>query len=174
MRALALLLVAVLAAGGAAAVDAHAKAPKRCKHHRHKHGCAKKRKKAKKPHRPPTAATPSSPAPPAGPTTPATPPPPPATLGHLQIVAREYTFTASRLTLAPGRTAIELNNQGEDPHDLRVERVDDPSVRFDFDLTKASNRTTRKLDLTTGEWKLYCTVPGHDELGMHARVTVAG
>lgn len=176
MRALALLLAALLAAGGAVVADAPAKAPKKHakRHCKHKHG--KKHRCKKKTHKTPVAVQPvTEPAPPIV-TAPATPPvtSTPTPIGHLQIVAREYTFTASRVTLAPGTTAIELNNQGQDPHDLRVERADDPGTGFDFALTKPATRTTNKIELTPGEWKLYCTLPGHDGLGMHARVTVAG
>jgi hypothetical protein len=68
--------------------------------------------------------------------------------------------------------AVELDNMGEDPHDLRVERADRTGAAFDFDVAKPSTVASRKLDLAAGKWKLYCTLPGHDEAGMHAFVTV--
>jgi hypothetical protein len=117
---------------------------------------------------------------PATPTTPTTKPPsgqsapPPPPLGHLQVRAREFSLTLSRTTLAAGRVAIELANVGQDPHDLRVERVDDPGTGFDFALTKSGARSTERLDLGAGAWKLYCTLPGHEEAGMHAHIAVAG
>jgi uncharacterized cupredoxin-like copper-binding protein len=70
--------------------------------------------------------------------------------------------------------AIELNNHGEDPHDLRVERADSALSGFDFTLTKPGAITTRKLDLGPGTWKLYCTLDGHAALGMSATFTVSG
>jgi plastocyanin len=106
--------------------------------------------------------------------TPPKPKPKPKPLGHLQVIAREFSVTPSRLTLAAGRVAVELDNFGQDPHDLRVERANDPSTGFDFTLTKPRTRSTQKLDLGPGTWKLYCTLPGHEALGMHALVTVTG
>jgi hypothetical protein len=47
-------------------------------------------------------------------------PPPPA---RVQIVAREYSFALSRPALNAGRAIVELVNFGEDPHDLRLQRV---------------------------------------------------
>ena len=114
------------------------------------------------------------------PTPPVTPPPapggppspPPKPLGHLQVRAREFSLTLSRTTLGAGRVAVELDNLGQDPHDLRVERTDDPGTGFDFALAKSGTRSTKQLDLGPGTWKLYCTLPGHDQAGMHAQVTV--
>jgi plastocyanin len=105
---------------------------------------------------------------------PTPPPPKPRPLAHLQVVAREWSVTPSRLTLPAGRVAVELDNFGQDPHNLRVERVGDPATGFTFTLTRPRTQSTQKLDLGPGTWKLYCTLPGHEELGMRAFVTVTG
>ena len=105
---------------------------------------------------------------------PTAPPPPPTPLAHLQVVAREFSLTPSRLTLPAGRAVVELDNFGQDPHDLRVERVEAPAARFDFTLTRAGDRESQSLQLTAGTWKLYCTLPGHEALGMHTLITVGG
>ena len=111
---------------------------------------------------------------PTPPVPPAPAPPPPKVIGHIQVVAREFSLTTSRTTLAPGRVAVELDNHGQDPHDLRVERADRPSTGFNFTLAKPGTVSSRRLDLEPGRWKLYCTLPGHEDLGMRAYVTVAG
>ena len=125
--------------------------------------------------RPP--ATPPVVAPPAV-TLPAVTPPPvvasPKPLGHVQVVAREFSLTLSRTSVAAGPVAIELDNLGQDPHDLRVERLDDPSAGLSFTLARPGTVTTRKLELAPGEWQLYCTLSDHAALGMSARVTVSG
>jgi plastocyanin len=105
---------------------------------------------------------------------PSTTPDPPKQLAHVQVVAREFSVTPSRKTLAAGRVAVELDNFGQDPHDLRVERQDHPSTGFNFTLAKPGTVSSRKLNLGPGTWKLYCTLPGHEALGMHALITVAG
>ena len=103
---------------------------------------------------------------------PASKPPAPRPLGHVQAVAREFSITLSRTTLAAGAASIELDNLGQDPHDLRVERVDAPSIGVSFDLARPGNVSSRKLQLSPGTWKLYCTLPGHAALGMSATLTV--
>ena len=42
---------------------------------------------------------------------------------RVQIVAREYSFTLSRLHVRVGTATLELDNFGQDPHDLRLQRV---------------------------------------------------
>ena len=48
------------------------------------------------------------------------PPPPPA---RVQVVAREYSFALSRPSMKAGTAIVELANFGEDPHDLRLQRI---------------------------------------------------
>jgi plastocyanin len=102
------------------------------------------------------------------------PPPPPKPLTRLQVVAREWSVVPSKLTLPAGRVVVELDNLGQDPHDLRVERVESPATGFDFTPARAGSRETQSLQLGPGTWKLYCTLPGHEALGMHALITVGG
>jgi plastocyanin len=98
--------------------------------------------------------------------------PAPKPLSRTQVVAREFSFTLSRQSVAAGTVAIELDNHGQDPHDLRVEPASGSLPAFDFALTKPGAVTTRKLELTPGTWKLYCTLDGHAALGMSATLTV--
>jgi hypothetical protein len=96
----------------------------------------------------------------------------PRPLARLQVVAREFDLTVSRKRLPAGRVSVELDNLGEDPHDLRVERARRSATGFSFDLARSHTVSTRRLTLGPGSWKLYCTLPGHAALGMSATVTV--
>ena len=49
--------------------------------------------------------------------------PKPAAPARVQVVAREYSFSLSRLRVHAGTAVIELANFGQDPHDLRVQRI---------------------------------------------------
>jgi plastocyanin len=98
--------------------------------------------------------------------------PPPKPLTRLQVVTREWSVVPSRLMLPAGRAVVELANFGQDPHDLRIERANDPSAGFDFALARAGTRESQSVQLAPGTWKLYCTLPGHEALGMHALITV--
>jgi plastocyanin len=161
----AVLLVLALALLAPAATLAH---PPRHKRHvvrqeepvRTRHG--RHRKPPTKPPKPPVKP----------PTTPPPTTPPPKPLARLQVTAREYSLTLSRTAVAAGTVSVELDNFGQDPHDLRVERTGSPSTGFSFTLAKPRTVSSQKLDLAPGDWKLYCTLPGHEALGMTARITV--
>jgi hypothetical protein len=115
------------------------------------------------------------PKPPTPPVDPAPDPTPkPRPLARMQALTREFTITLSRRTLPAGQVSIELANMGQDPHDLRVERADAPATGFSFSLARPGTRSSRKLELAPGEWKLYCTLEGHAAMGMSTTVTVTG
>jgi hypothetical protein len=141
--------------------------PVRTRHERHRKHPRRHSTKPPKHHgKPPTK-------PPVKPPTPPPPvKPPPKPLARLQVIAREYSLTLSRTAVAAGTVSVELDNFGQDPHDLRVERTDAPSTGFSFTLAKPRTVSSQKLDLAAGDWKLYCTLPGHEALGMTAHITV--
>jgi plastocyanin len=70
--------------------------------------------------------------------------------------------------------AIELNNQGEDPHDLNLLRDGDEGQPLNIPLTGSLQRTTERFTLPAGTYRLWCDLPEHDERGMHATLVVGG
>jgi hypothetical protein len=110
-------------------------------------------------------APPAPPAPDSGPVTQA----PPARLG---VTAREWSLVLSRSALPAGPALVELQNFGEDAHNLRIERVDGSEAPLDVPLAEAGEVKQGQATLTPGDYKIYCTLPGHDAQGMHARLTV--
>jgi plastocyanin len=94
---------------------------------------------------------------------------PPARLG---VTAREWSLVLSRQTLAPGRAIVQLQNFGEDAHNLRVERVDGSGAALSVPLAEAGEQQSASGTLAPGTYKVYCALPGHDALGMHATLEV--
>jgi hypothetical protein len=106
--------------------------------------------------------------PPAG-SPPPGPGPAPARLG---VVAREWSLVLSRGTLSAGRAIVQLQNFGEDAHNLRIERLDGAGTPFDVPLAESGELQSGQTTLAAGDYKIYCSLPGHDAQGMHARLTV--
>ena len=153
-------------------------------HHRRGHHTRHKKHKRRRHHAPTphtsgggTSASGSTP-PPSGSGSPSTSgsgsTPPPTVLSHLQITEREFSIVPSRAAVAGGTVAVELDNRGQDPHDLLIQRVDGSGIQFDFGPAQPGSITSRKLNLGAGQWELLCTLPGHYALGMHALITVTG
>ena len=97
-----------------------------------------------------------------------TPAAPPARLG---VVAREWSLVLSRTSLPAGPALIELQNQGEDAHNLRIERVDG-SADVDVPEAEAGEISSREATLASGDYRLYCALPGHEAAGMRASLSV--
>ena len=94
---------------------------------------------------------------------------PPARLG---VTAREWSLVLSRSTLAAGPATVELQNLGEDAHNLRIERTDGPGSTLDVPLAESGERQSARGALAAGRYKVYCALPGHDAAGMHATLEV--
>ena len=185
-RLLVMLLVAALgASAGVPAPAAAAKAPRYCKKKPSKltRNQRKRCKRAKK-HR--SATTPAS----TTPTTPITEPVTPpvvdpvvdptvptdpgttTTLGRLSVRAREYSFTLSRTQLSAGDSLIELQNAGEDPHDLRIVPAGGGSLLAAYGETAPGTVAKQHVTLTPGNYVLYCGIGDHSLIGMRATLTV--
>lgn len=124
--------------------------------------------------------------PPAAPTTPAAMPPPPPVeeepqpdVQRLGVKAEDgglpWSYTLSRDDVEPGELIVELQNQGEDPHDLNLlaEGADAESP-FRVPITMPGKQTARRFTLAAGTYRLWCDLPEHDEKGMHATLVVGG
>ena len=92
----------------------------------------------------------------------------PARLG---VVAKEFRFSLSRATLKRGPAVIELDNFGEDVHDLRLRRLGGTRT-YAVAETKPGERRELELRLRPGVYRLWCSVADHRARGMTARLRV--
>jgi hypothetical protein len=98
----------------------------------------------------------------------APPPPPPA---RVQVVAEEFRYALSRQAIKAGWAIIELRNQGEDAHDLRMQRVGGKRV-YVWPLAQPGDTVDREYKLLPGTYRLTCAVANHSRLGMVATLRV--
>jgi copper binding plastocyanin/azurin family protein len=91
---------------------------------------------------------------------------------RLSVKALEFSFTLSRPSLPAGEAIVELNNQGEDPHNLELQREGGEEPPFEIPETGPLEYRTAKLDLAAGSYRLWCSLPQHDEWGMNATLAV--
>ncbi len=94
--------------------------------------------------------------------------PPPA---RVQVVAKEFSLALSRVTIAGGTAIVELANFGEDPHDLRLQRVGGTKV-YGWPVAQAGAVEDRTLRLVPGRYRLWCSLGNHRALGMLATLVV--
>ncbi len=90
---------------------------------------------------------------------------------QMQVVAREYSFTLSRLHVKAGAAVIELANFGQDPHDLRIQRVGARHIAG-LGVVAPGQRADLTLKLAPGRYQLWCSIANHRQLGMRATLVV--
>jgi len=119
-------------------------------------------------------ATGSAPAPvaPAAPGPTAAEPQPEPEANRVSARASEYYWILSRPKVKTGTVTVELNNQGEDPHNLNLQREGDEGEPLQIAETDSLQRNVASFDLPPGRYRLWCSLPEHEEKGMHTTLTV--
>jgi plastocyanin len=107
---------------------------------------------------------------PAPPSSPAPEPEPEA--NRLSVKGAEYYFVLSRPSVKAGSVTIELNNQGEDPHNLNLRLEGSGEEPQQIAETEPGERTVATFDLPAGKYHLWCSLPEHEEKGMATTLVV--
>lgn len=108
---------------------------------------------------------------------PAPPPPPPAPepepeANRLAVKSSEYYFVLSRPSVKTGELTIELNNRGEDPHNLNLRQEGEEGEALEIPETQSLQRNVATFDLSAGRYRLWCSLPEHEERGMYTSLQV--
>jgi plastocyanin len=121
----------------------------------------------------PPAFTPPAalPLPPATPAPPAEEPQPQT--NRLGVKAVEYSYTLSRPEVSAGEVTVELNNQGEDPHNLVLENEGSVDPSLEIPATASASQASASFNLSPGTYRLYCSLYKHEAKGMEATLVVA-
>lgn len=90
---------------------------------------------------------------------------------RVQVVAKEYYYAPSRHKVVAGPAIVELVNFGEDPHDLRMERVGGTHV-YGTPQVEPGAYYDLSLKLLPGTYELWCSIANHRQLGMQTVLTV--
>jgi len=99
--------------------------------------------------------------------------PAPATQNrYVSVQAREFYYTLSRPVVAAGRVTFELRNAGEDPHNLVVSPEGTHEVLASFAELAPGSVDRRERELAPGRYLLWCSLDGHEAIGMKATLRV--
>lgn len=91
---------------------------------------------------------------------------------RLGVRADDFYFILSRPSVKAGSLPVELNNQGEDPHNLNIRPEDDEGEPLQIPETGPEQRTVVTFNLPAGKYRLWCSLPEHEEKGMVATLQV--
>jgi hypothetical protein len=90
---------------------------------------------------------------------------------RLQVTEVEYRLLLSRGAVKAGAVSLEAIDRGMDPHDLRLRAVVSKGEIAAPEL-RPGQRWDGVVHLKPGTYRLWCTLPEHARLGMHATLTV--
>ncbi len=108
------------------------------------------------------------------PTNPTPPEEPAPEVGHLGVKAVEYSYALSRPEVNAGEVIVELNNQGEDPHNLVLEHEGTEDPALEIPSTPSVSQASAHFNLGPGTYRLYCSLYKHESKGMVATLVVSG
>jgi hypothetical protein len=94
-----------------------------------------------------------------------------ATATALQVTEVEYRLMLSEAVVKAGPVSLEALDAGMDPHDLRLRRGK-RGTPFAVQTLAPGARWDGVVDLGPGIYHLWCSLPGHWKLGMHATLRV--
>lgn len=87
----------------------------------------------------------------------------------------DYVMRLSRASVPAGNVTVQLQNTGEDEHNVRIVRSDGTGVATELPDVQPGGTVTRTVRFTPGRYRLACTLTAptsHDDAGMHATLTV--
>jgi uncharacterized cupredoxin-like copper-binding protein len=94
-----------------------------------------------------------------------------AASSYLQVIQVEYHLLLSRGVVRAGPVSLEALDRGMDPHDLRLQQQGSNGELAVPELTPG-RRWDGTVRLKPGYYRLWCSLPEHARLGMHATLRV--
>ena len=83
----------------------------------------------------------------------------------------EYEFTPRAATVKRG-TELNVRNDGEIAHNLTIKRSGSAAKLIGTDSFLGGRSEKLRVDLPPGPYRMVCTVPGHEQLGMAGSLAV--
>jgi hypothetical protein len=90
---------------------------------------------------------------------------------RIQVVAYEFYYVLSRHTVGAGPAIVQLVDFGQDPHDLRIQRIGGARI-YGTPIIQPGSIYNLSIDLLPGTYELWCSIADHRALGMEAEFTV--
>lgn len=86
---------------------------------------------------------------------------------EVAVTMEEWKITPAEVKIPAGGATLVISNKGTQPHDLGVE-----GQKVASQLLQANKTEKLAINLPKGTYNLVCTVAGHKESGMVAKLIV--
>jgi plastocyanin len=88
-----------------------------------------------------------------------------------------YEYVPSHRTVKAGKLTVQLNDIGEDEHNMDMVRVGpggeaEGPIIVAVSAESKNHSTPKTVEVQAGTYKMWCTLPGHAAKGMETTITV--
>jgi hypothetical protein len=90
---------------------------------------------------------------------------------RLLVSAQEFRLTLSRASIKAGPAIVQLQNFGQDDHNLNLQRIGGTRV-YAIDTVSPGNVGELDAKLPPGKYRLWCSIADHAARGMKATLLV--
>jgi hypothetical protein len=111
---------------------------------------------------------------PAAPTTEVEPPPRRVSIKADDATPEAFGFSLSRPYVVSGEVTVELNNQGQDAHNLNLRPEGGEGPPLEVGEAGPGENRVGHFALQPGTYRLWCSLPQHEEWGMSVDLEVRG
>jgi plastocyanin len=94
-------------------------------------------------------------------------------VADLTITVSDFMIDPSDLEAAGPTVTVEATNDGPTPHNFSVRDSAGEVVMATADLSTGESETI-SADLEPGDYTIFCSLAGHESLGMSGTLTVTG
>ena len=91
----------------------------------------------------------------------------------LTVSVADFMIDPSDLEVAGSTITIDVTNDGPTPHNLSIRDADGEVLLATADLSVGDMETITG-ELEPGEYTIFCSLGGHESLGMSGTLTVSG
>jgi uncharacterized cupredoxin-like copper-binding protein len=92
--------------------------------------------------------------------------------GSTKVTLSEFQFDPSTLSVPHGRVVFFLVNAGNAAHDMIIRDASNDNVAGS-ELVQPGDSVEFDVDsIAAGEYTYFCDQPGHEDSGMHGKLTV--
>jgi plastocyanin len=93
-----------------------------------------------------------------------------ATSGRVAVTAEEFRYDPQTIDAAAGRLRFDLVNKGRLAHTFRLERRNHIVAKVSSLLP--GERASKAVRVRAGEYRFFCALSNHEELGMYGTLVV--
>lgn len=85
--------------------------------------------------------------------------------GRIEVTMTDFRMRPQVISAPAGRLTVQVDNAGRLPHNFRIRGIG--GTRLKIATLLPGERFSRTFRLGKGDWRIFCSIGNHEELGMY-------